>query len=290
MMKNKILAGIAARTVVLLSQQAASDCMMSKITIVPQLGFQMKNLDFDQSLSEGPTSGLGNDSGDFNVDMPTLTASVTAIYAKAYVSVKIENSIGDAIADSSVPFAGPEVPAEREDLSITFGYNVWKTMNVFVGYMDGETSVRPTPNCGAPDGSDIRDCNAAQLSSDAGQIYQQTYTEDGMYLGASYAWKFVDVGTLSLSIAYAELDGTYEDNYNPDFNDDKDFKYEGDSEGLSFGVNWSAPLTKHVGYYVDLRRQSYEMDGEVANANFGGSTIHTEETIIAWSAGIQWYF
>ena len=81
------------------------------------------------------------------------------------------------------------------------------------------------------------------------------------------------------------MDGEYKDNFATPF------KYEGDSEGLSLGLTWSAPLTDNIGYFLDLRYQKYEMDGKDKLGGFSaGSTVDTDEQLLSSSAGIQWYF
>lgn len=122
---------------------------------------------------------------------------------------------------------------------------------------------------------------------DFGRKYEQTYKEDGIFVGGSYGWKLMDTGTLSFSMAYADLDSTYEDNYFPE--DGDDFKYTGDADGFSFGLNWSQPLTEHVGYYLDARTQKYEANTDDDNGNFPGTKSDVKETITTFTAGVQWY-
>ena len=293
----------------------------SEITWVPQAGVQMKTLEFDQQLKADTKEESGE--GSLKVDMPTLSASLTAVYQQFYVSVKYEDSFDDASSDSTVPNTDSDTKMERTDYSITLGYNIFENLNIFIGYMDGETTLRPVARCPAyspPDkgfkpepecgdggtGLPSKDGNKAQdntvlLLDD----YEQTYKEDGLFAGMSYAWRFEDYGNLSISAAYAHLEATYTDNWlvgSPEFaNRPFAYDFEGDADGLSLGLNWSAALTDNVGYYLDLRRQSYDMtatqsfEGAPANADDPAGAlqtrrVETEETITAYTAGIQWYF
>ena len=90
-----------------------------------------------------------------------------------------------------------------------------------------------------------------------------------------------------MSAAYADLDATYKDNFFPEL--DLDFDYEGNADGFSVGINWSAPISKHVGYYFDIRTQKYDANTDDSNGNFPGASAKSEETITAFTAGVQWY-
>jgi len=318
-MKKNLQAGLIATTLILPTTLMAEGGF-SDITWVPQAGVQMKTLEFEQKLKASTQSESGE--GSLKVEMPTLSASLTGVYQQFYVSLKYEDSFDDASADSTVPNTESETKMERTDYSITLGYNIYENMNIFVGYMDGETTLRPVPRCpasapgtaikpnpvcgvggvGLPsvDGNKAQD-NTVLLLDD----YEQKYKEDGLFAGMSYVWRFEDYGNLSVSAAYAHLEATYTDNWlvgSPEFaNRPFAFDFEGDADGLSLGLNWSAALTDHVGYYFDLRRQSYDMtatqsfEGRPANITDPAGAlqtrrVETEETITAYTAGIQWYF
>ena len=261
-------------------------------SFVPSIGFELKNLAFDQDLS---VPAFGRDlSGDLSVNLPTVALSFVAAYDRFYLSLKYENSF-ESSADSDVPgtaaidfSASPPLVTEAEtsvtrtDFSIAFGYNAWRSLNVFVGYLDGETELTPDAVT-TPGGA----TNFAQRQWNAGgSTYRQTYQEAGGFLGASYGWVIGEAGTISVSGAYAFMKGTYKDNFI-----NGDFKYQGDSQGLSLGVTWSATLSERVGYFVDLRRQAYDFDGsdKTGNPDFADSDVKTQEVITGLTAGIQWY-
>lgn len=273
-MKRKLIA-TACAAVTFSSLGYAEESFFDKVTWAPTVGVQMRNLSFDQDLNDPANLtglGAGTSSGDFEVDMPVLSLGLTAVYDRYYVALKRDDSFDDALTNTSVPFTGGKSSVQREDMSITFGMNVIPNVNVFIGYMDGETTLKNITGFVPPQSS----------------RYTQEYKEDGLFIGTSYALPVQDVGTLSFSFAYAFMDGTYEDNFAAFPN--LDFEYEGDSEGLSLGVTWSAPLTETVGYYVDLRFQQYDFEGDDGNGNFPGTDVETEEQIVTYSAGLQWYF
>ncbi len=287
-------------------------------TIIPSIGVQAKNLEFKQELLIDDVEEVGK----FDADIPTYTLGLTFGYKRFYLAFKYEDTLEPAVASSDVPFTNPDnvfylehgpsdINVERRDFNVTFGGNVWRGLGVFVGYMDGRTKVEPVPvavnfvfntddvSLLRPEALDTcldpvlffrcRDTNLAQDAVDGGgSTYRQTYTEDGFYLGASYAWQIADAGTLAISAAFAALDSTYKDNFFPD--NGTDFRYEGDAEGVSLSIGWTAQLTDTVGYFVDLRRQRYDMDGDDKSGNFPNSEVSTEETISGLTAGLRWVF
>ena len=123
------------------------------------------------------------------------------------------------------------------------------------------------------------------------------YTEKGPYIGASYAWSIADAGVLSASFAYAYMDGDYEDNMMPDttgvFNGSiEPFRYSGDTTGTSIGLTWTAPLGESSSYFLDLRRQQYEMSAsdDTGLALYNGTKLDSKETMQGFTAGLQFYF
>jgi hypothetical protein len=278
-MQHKQLATVFAGAVGLTLSTAT---LAKEWSIVPGIAFQYKNLSFDETLSG---SNVSQKKGGFDADLPTLALSLAFAYQKFFVSLKYEDSF-ESNTDSDVPGTNPlngprtQTSVTRTDFNLSVGYNVWQSLNVFIGYLDGETELEPDPVY-----FDSRSNNLAWKQQNAGgSAYRQTYEEAGWFLGVSYGWAFTEVGTLSLSGAYAWMDGSYKDNFSGD-----PFKFEGDSQGFSLGLTWSAPLTNHVGYYLDLRRQAYDFDGSDKSGNFPGLKVKTEEVITGFTAGIQWY-
>lgn len=282
-MKKRLIACTTAVVALTTAQNAASDNFFDDVTLVPQLGFQWKTLDFEQDLTGGDI--LDDEKGDLDVDLPSVSLSLTAIYQKFYVSMKYEGSVSNNSTDSDVPFTSgtddfgnvlDDTEVDREDFSISLGYNVWEGMNLFVGYLDGKTTLEPTA--------------ISSVTNGLGETfypknYEQKYEEDGWYFGASYGWRLFNAGTLTVNAAYADLDATYKDN----FGSGEDFKFTGDADGYSAGITWSAPLTEKVGYYLDARMQSFDADADEDNGNFPNSKAETQEDITAFTAGIQWY-
>lgn len=301
-------------------------------TFVGSIAYQDKELSFDQKYS-----GAANNDADFSVNLPMLTASFTAAYKKFYASVKMERNLSDTststnetnraeedLTSNLLTHEGGTVDVGREDVSITLGMNVWKSLNVFVGYLEGKTELSPDPFCANPfppsndDGFfDPNDpvLTACSRSNRAFQqffigdtpsesnppffyvenqeAYEQEYTENGFYIGTSYTFRIAEAGNLSLSFAYADMDGQYKDNANdPEnaFSNFVAFDYEGSTTGTSIGLTWSAGLGERSAYFIDARRQSYSMKGSDQTGLFDGVSLRTDEEMTGITGGIQFYF
>ena len=44
-----------------------------------------------------------------------------------------------------------------------------------------------------------------------------------------------------------------------------------------------------MGYYLDLRRQDYDIDSKDSNGNFPGAKASSEEIITTFTAGLRWF-
>lgn len=165
-------------------------------TFVPSIAYQNKHIDFDQKYTAGAFQGRKSD---FAVDIPTINLTATGVYGKFYVSYKYETDLTSASTSiDEVPEPGSDVfflntPAsdetdiERKDQSVTFGFNAWENLNLFVGYMKGRTLLTPDPMC--PNacigrGNLAYDHHMVGLDS-----YEQRYTEQGLFAGASYGFQ-----------------------------------------------------------------------------------------------------
>ncbi|TGD72732.1 hypothetical protein E4634_14535 [Mangrovimicrobium sediminis] len=289
-----LLAGSAA------CSQVAAESFLDEIAWVPQLGVQYKQLEFEQDIR-----GLARTLNvEMDADLPSLSAGLAAVYRRGYVSLKYEGTYSNVKADSqgSLTNARTPIEAEREDYSITAGYRVWRTANVFAGYLVGETTLTPLPRCPLDISEEEPVCgdlgsaiipgsgNRAHYHYVAGlPKYEQTYREDGWFVGASYAWNVFDTGTLSVSFAYAFLESRFNDNFGGPKEPQYHLDLEGDADGFSLGLAWSQPLSQRMGYFVDLRTQQYEATTSDDSGLAAGSVTDTKETMTTLTLGVQWY-
>jgi hypothetical protein len=268
-MNTKLAAGLLSLSSTLAFNSFAEE---TSVTIIPQIGIQYKDLSFDQNIKSSDDSLRG--SGGFSEGLLSLTGSVTGALDKFFVTLKADQTLNATNTDSTAPYAVDTAEIKRTDFTVTLAYNVWQTINVFAGYIRGETTIAPKgggTSSGAIDGS------LADLEAN----YEQTYEEKGWFTGASYGWDLGDPGFVSATIAYASMDGKYSDNFSV-----APFKYEGDSDGISLGVTWSYPVTAKFRCYTDLRYQKYDMSAKDKTGTFAGTKVDTEEKITALTIGV----
>lgn len=303
---------------------------LEDVTFIASLAYQDKDLSFDQSYS-----GSASNNAEFSVHLPMVNAGFTVASGRFFAALKIEKNLSDTSTSTSetdrsstlesnlITHPGGTVDVSRQDISFTLGYNVWKKLNLFVGYLDGETELTPDPFCanpipstspefpvGAPETIACSRSNRAFqqffIGDNPGQqvppafhvadqpAYQQEYTEQGFYIGASYGFAIKEAGTLSVSLAYADMDGKYKDNANDPngaFGSSfVAFDYEGSSTGTSIALTWTSALGESSAYTIDLRRQAYSMDGTDQTGNLSTVSLNTDEEMLGLTAGVQFYF
>lgn len=306
-----IVAVLAASTLILgQMNETSADSEADELAFVASIGYQHKRLQFEQKIRTFEAEARGTDA-EFDVELPTINVGGTLAYQKMFMTLKYEKSIVDGSTEAdetkqpdqlgyyfNIPDGSTKV--DREDASITLGMNLISTLNIFVGYMKGKTLIRPDIGClydaftaatcdeqVNPDGISNYSWVQKAYGGRGASGYEHEYTEEGPYVGFSYAWQIADAGTLSFSAAYADMDGEYKDNF---FVPGFEFEYAGDSKGTSFGLTWTAPLGEASNYFFDIREQKYDMDAKDDNGHYPGGTVNSEETMSSLTAGIQFYF
>lgn len=286
------------------------EAAVDNLVFIPSIALQEKRLSFKQK-----ESGIVNGHGEFTANIPMLDVSLTTAFHKWYLTLKYDHDLTETnvgtdetkTVSGSGSFQyfwqppGTTMPVGREDKNITLGYNVVDGLSLFVGYMKGTTTISPPPTCQnpvvqpgppGPLGTSIycQSYNYSWLRLRTNDTfypgvsfpdYVQTYSEEGPYLGFSYAHAISDIGTLSISVAYAEMSGNFKDNIGAAGLDAR-----GNVYGTSTGITWIQPFTESSAYFIDLRQQSYSMNS--VDKNFGGE-FHTNEVMTSLTLGMQFY-
>lgn len=253
--------------------------------VLGSVGVQYKQLTMDQTIKG--TAEIPNEltSGDLSASLPVVNIQFVVFYESLYAIAKLEKAIVQDSVDSSVPLTQGNTSlatdVDREDYSVVFGYKLSEMVSVFAGYMSGKTEL-------VPDSCEGCDNPASEMRYDGFGEYKQEYKEDGLFGGVSLGWN-VEPGRIGLSLAYATMDGSYSDNY-VDVNGPAKFNFEGDSEGLSAALSWTAPLTDRIFYFLDARIQKYSMDASDKTGSYEGISVETDETILGVAGGVQMLF
>jgi hypothetical protein len=170
-----------------------------------------------------------------------------------YVLVEFERPLSQDISIVQ-PLAQPvQISIEREDNTLTVGYNLWRSLNLFVGRKSGRTNVE----------SDV--LGTASSTKAAGY----RYTEKGYFVGASYSFDFGARGQLGLSLAYAELPTEVVATYYAIPAVGTEFT-SGTTSGTSYGVKWTGPLAPQLDYSIGYKLSKYEFTDKALTADSGG--------------------
>jgi hypothetical protein len=223
--------------------------------VVTGAGLNYKNIDmsFEQDIRVRPVSGSnpqldGSASQDMSFDawQPFLQASVAVIAGDYYVAANGETGIYDEGTDIEVdqqrsdglavnlalPYVDRNVDVKRNDLGITVGWRGIDRVALFAGFKYGKTDF-------------------------TGDEAEREFVTSGPLLGASYSVPF-DKGVLTLGGAVARMSGKYDEDGSANILAEK---IDGDANGFSTFINWSAPLGDRLRYLAELRWQRYDFDG-----------------------------
>ncbi len=216
-------------------------------------------LDFPQKLDSEPTF-----------------ASAIVFGAASYDRFYATLSYADSLADEKISEEEDIGDASRQDIDLSLGYRLTDNWSLFVGYKDSETDV------------DF-------VSREGGFKRDESYQQDGFFLGASYSIDFASAGTLSLNVAYAELDsdnrfaadiededeeGEDSEEGRPEF-DDLSGSVSGDVDGLSYGISWQMPLGEEMAFSANFKVNDYEETVRV-----GGVGYSVDQTITFFNIGL----
>lgn len=258
----------------------------SELGFLGLAGLQYKQLKMDQTFDNVPKLGSDN-TGHLTATFPVINLQAITFYKSFYVIAKVETPLKKDSTDSSIPFTtentSTTTDVKRQDYNITLGYKVSKLLSAFGGYMYGKTTLTPNTCAGCSN-------PATTMKNEGFGEYHQNYQEDGIFLGVTAGWG-VGGGQIGASIAYAKMRGKYTDNFK-DTQGTPSFDFEGNSNGFSAALSWTAPITKKLFYFADARLQKYSMNAsdKTGAADFSGSTAKTDETILGLSAGVQMLF
>lgn len=218
---------------------------------------------------------------DHNIYLPMTQLLLGSTYKQFQLSISTSVSLNNADV-SEEELTGE---ASRKEYDITFGYAVTPELTVVLGYKDAEIEIDYEP----------RDPDLVLTETD------ESYQQDGFYIGVNYTWRFERAGNLTASLAYADLDADnliVSDEATPlDPNappapgeevelDDFGQSIEGDSTGYSAGVTWTMPLAGQLLYQAQVKVNDYRQDLTIGRYSF--DDVNTRFT--AMSMGVSYVF
>lgn len=220
----------------------SNNAVAEEIKFTPRASLSISQYNFVQSERPNalaPTNINGNNFPEvkFNVTFKMLgiggTFSKNGYYVDVFAqqSSKEKDTFNFDAANFSETFKG-----DRSDTSFTFGKKILDNKGaLYIGYKTGKSA------------------------ADGNQGQSLTFEEKGFFIGTNYAW-LLSGGVLSLNVAYASLDGDLKEKVTANFgtlNQPLDTDATSDAQGISYGISYSANLSKHWNYSIGIDTQNY---------------------------------
>jgi hypothetical protein len=221
------------------------------VSVIGEVATSNKQIDFYT------TDGGSGAKIRFAADILTLDYAGTVIYRNFYSRVKISQTIKD---DSVI--INTVVMMERTDQDFTLGYFLGGGVSVFAGYKHGVFEAFVT----------------GDQASDA---MRARFIDNGAFAGVGYSFP-VGKGAMSLSLAYADMDGEIE------IKSTTSEITTGDTTGYSFSLNWNTPITETTNFVFGLNSTRYDFDDQ--DLVIGGYDFSTEQSFDSVSLGLVHYF
>ena len=180
--------------------------------------------------------------------------------------------------------------ASRKDLDLTLGYRVTKNWSLFAGFKYGKTDMSFVPR---DFDEEIDEEEKEDHEADTVELTNESYSQKGPFIGASYSWQFEKAGSLSVSLAYASLNATNNFSANTDEEeeelaefDDLTGQVKGETNGFSYGLSWTMPLSSNLLFQTRFKINDYQQDIVVDGERFE----NIDETFTTLHVGLAYVF
>lgn len=174
----------------------------------------------------------------FKFSNTTLDLTLTLFTDRFFLALNYDAPLKE---DYSVVNGGTiEVETTRLDEGITLGYDVYRGLNVFLGYRTGETEQKT-----------VRTNGSTAITAN--------YYDKGPFAGLSYGYSLGAAGTLSASVAYARFDGEI---ITQNQITDVIRSTGGTTSGLSYGIKWSRDLRTGATFSIGFKQNLYKFEDE----------------------------
>lgn len=263
-MQKAISAGLIAFTI--LPAVALGQDSVSFSTAV-DLNYKKLNLTV---ISNTP---FGSVTSEFKPQLWTLGISPSVAYQGFFLALAAERTVSEGTTSGPSSTSGWfDRRDSRDENSVTAGYNVWRWVSLFAGYMNNNTRT-----------------TTVTYSGSTAFIGDSKYTEKGPYYGLALSHRFAGGSSLGASYALARADGKLSSRSMSSTGATTISDREGDVKGTSFGLSWSAPLTGSLFYRIGYKGTRYDFD---TTFTFASTTQQqsTRRDYDAFFIGIANYF
>jgi len=215
---------------------------------------------------------------DHDLTFPVYQLNGAVAYKKFYAAI----NLADTISEADVSEEEDVGTATRYDYDLSLGYQFNPNWGAYIGYKKGATEIDYL----------TRELDDAGVSSGRAESYAQ----QGLFTGVSYAHKFSRAGKLTFSLAYADLDATNkfsQDIESDEDDDDDELEFDdltgtvkGKSQGFSYGIRWSIPVAGKLLYYASYKINDYKQNLTVDGTQFDD----IDQTISNFSMGVVYVY
>ncbi|MFT4938759.1 MAG: hypothetical protein ACI88A_001788 [Paraglaciecola sp.] len=255
------------------SQSSFAEGAFDNLRVVTGLSLGYSDFSFPEKL-------------DHNISFPSANIPVALTMGSWQLSLNASTTLADADIAEEEDIG----KASRKDFDLTLGYRMSENWSVFSGYKYGKTDMRFIPR----DFDEIEEDDEEDALATP-EFSNESYSQKGPFIGASYSWKFEKAGSVSLSVAYAYLNATNnfsantddeEEEEEPTEFDDLTGQVKGDTKGFSYALSWTMPLSTNLLFQTRFKVNDYQQDIIVDGTRFDD----IDETFTSLHVGLAYVF
>ncbi|GAB2681207.1 hypothetical protein Q4574_19615 [Aliiglaciecola sp. 3_MG-2023] len=236
----------------------------------------LQDIRFVTGASLGYSNFAFSEKLDHEISFPSINIPLAMTLENWQLSANLQTTLKDADISEEEDTG----KASRDDLDITLGYRLNKNWTLFGGYKYGNTKIQFTPR-------DIEEED--QLS-----VTDERYKQKGPFIGISYHWHFEKAGSLSLSVAFADLDATNVFSENTDEEEEEELtefddltgNLTGDTKGFSYSLSWTMPVSSNLLFQTRFKINDYQQDINYNDMQFNG----IDESFTSLHIGLAYVF
>lgn len=250
--------------------------LVASSIVFAQGGFE--NIRVVTGLSLGYSDFSFPEKLDHNISFPSANIPIALTLGSWQLSLNASTTLADADIAEEEDIG----EASRKDLDLTVGYRMTNSWSLFAGYKYGKTEMTFIPR------------DSEEEEPDKPEFTNESYSQKGPFVGASYSWQFDKAGRLSFSLAYASLQATNNFAANTDEEeeveiaefDDLTGKVRGDTKGFSYGLSWTMPLSSNLLFQTRFKVNDYQQDLVVDSERYED----IDETFTTLHVGLAYVF
>lgn len=271
-MHIRTLSAISCLPLLLTSHIAICQDALANMRVVTGLSLGYSDFSFPEKL-------------DHNISFPSANIPIALTMDSWQLSLNASSTLADADIAEEEDIG----KASRKDLDLALGFRMTKNWSVFAGFKYGKTEMAFIPRDIDEEDEDGEEIDSVALSD-------ESYSQKGPFIGASYSWKFEKAGSLSVSLAYAYLDASNNFSANTDDEeeeeeeedefDDLKGKVRGDTRGFSYSLSWVMPLSSNLLFQTRFKINDYQQDIVVDGERFE----NIDETFTTLHIGLAYVF